>query len=274
LGEPAANQPTNQPTSQRASRCFRETPATMNTALKTRLAFLASAIALLCAPALRAQTQSFLVDINTSTLNTQDSANAPFYLDFQLNYGNSANASSTVTLSSFTLTGGSAVGSPLTFGSATGSLNSLVTLTASSTAGQNGSNELYQQFGSGVTDIKFTATVFEPGPNIGTPSEFVTGVFDSALGAAGPLNTTAPDGQNLLTLNLDASNTFANVNTYTSLSSADGTTVTGVTASATIPEPTTTAAMLGGVVVVFALGARRFGQQRKFQGQSSLALEG
>ncbi len=59
----------------------------MNIALKNRLTSLASAIVLLCAPALRAQTQSFLVDINTTGLNTQDSANAPFYLDFQLNYG-------------------------------------------------------------------------------------------------------------------------------------------------------------------------------------------
>ncbi len=245
----------------------------MKIALPNRLMLLAAAIALTAIPTLQAQSLSFLVDLNTASLNTQDSANAPFYLDFQLNYGNSANAASTVTLSNFTLTGGSALGSPVVSGSASGSLTSTVTLSANST---HPFNELYQQFSPNVTDITFQATVLEPGPNVGAPTGFVTGVFDSSLGAGSPaqLYTTAPDAENLLTLNLNASNTVANVNTYTSLFSADGsTTVTGVTATVAVPEPATTAALFGCAVVLTAFCVRRYGKQRNPQGRSVLALQ-
>jgi len=230
----------------------------MTTMLKNTLALFASAIALLGAPALRAQVLTFNVDLNTATLSA-DSANAPFDLDFQLNYGNSALASNTVTLSAFTFTGGSALGSAVTSGSATGSLASSVALTANST---HPFSELFQQFSSGTTDIKFTATVNEPGPNVGVPTQFSAAILDQSLGFPAQLFTTAPDTASLVTLDLSASNTIANVGAYTSTSSADGNTaVPGVMASITaIPEPSTTAAIFGGVVMMFAFVTRRFGR--------------
>ncbi|MGA3008164.1 MAG: PEP-CTERM sorting domain-containing protein [Opitutaceae bacterium] len=225
----------------------------MNTALKNSFPLLALVIALLGTPALRSQTLTFTVDLNTAALSA-DSANAPFYLDFTMDYGNSALASNTATLSSFVLTGGTAVGSATTSGSATGSLGTTVALTANSTHPES---EFYQQFSSGVTNITFNATVTETGPDVGTPTEFTASILDSSLGFPAQLFTTAPDTGSLVTLDLNASNTQADVGAFSSLSSADGlTAVTGVTASL-IPEPSTTAAMFGGAAAIAALYLRR-----------------
>jgi hypothetical protein len=230
----------------------------MTTSLRSRFALLASAIALLSVPALRAQTLTFNVDINTAGLSA-DLANAPFDLDFQLNYGNSSVATDTATLSNFVFTGGTAVGSATTSGTAAGNLGSSVSLTASAA---HPDNEFYQQFSSGVTDIAFTARITEPGPDVGTPTEFTAAILDNSLGYLAQINTTAPDTASLVTLNLSSSNTLSDVNTYASVSSADGqTAITGVTATA-IPEPSTTAAILGCLGVIFAVGARRFGGLR------------
>jgi hypothetical protein len=246
----------------RESRFLCETRTIMNTVLKNSLILLALAIALLGVPALRAQSLTFYIDLNTASLSAQDSANAPFYIDFSMLYGNSALASNTATLSAFSLTGGTALGSPVTNGSgATGSLASTVSLTASST---HTFSDLYQQFSSSVTDINFKTTVTETGPDVGTPTEFSVSIFDSSLGLSSPAQifTTAPDTESLVTLDLSTSNTISNVNTYTSISSADGNTpLTGVTASV-IPEPATTAAIFGCIGLMFAFFARRFSRLR------------
>jgi hypothetical protein len=237
----------------RSNRAYFAKNTLMNTAFRNGLTLLAATITLLGAPALRAQTLSFNVDINTATLDAQDGANAPFYIDFVMDYGNSSLASNTTTLSNFVLTGGTA-GTATTSGGASGSIASTVSLTASSA---HPASELYQEFSSGVTNISFTALVTETGPDpgAGKPTEFAATIFDSSVGAPAPIYTTAPDTASLLILNLSSSNTVSSVGAYTSVSSADGNTpVTGVTASITaIPEPSTTAAM-------FALCARRFGR--------------
>ncbi len=228
----------------------------MNTAIKNNLMLIVGAIALLGAPSLKAQTLTFNVDINTAGLSAE-SADAPFYLDFDFNYGNSALASNTATLTNFSLTGGSAVGSAVTSGSASGSLASTVSLTESAA---HPFNELYQQFSAGTTDIQFKATITETGPDVGVPSTFAVSVMDNSLGGPAQLFTTAPDTQSLVFLNLSSSNTIANVGAYSGVSSADGAiTISGVTALVAIPEPSTTAAILGGACLLLALGARRFG---------------
>lgn len=228
----------------------------MNTAL-IRFAVVA-AFALLGSPAMRAQTLNFLVDINTATLAAQDGANAPFYLDFDFNYGNSSLAGNTATLYDFALTGGGAVGSAVTNGSATGSIGSTVTLTASAA---DPLNELYQQFSAGTTDIQFRASITERGPDIGVPSEFSVSILDDSLGVPAQLFTTAPDTASLVTLDLNSANTIGNVDAYTSVSSADGNTaVTGVAASIRpVPEASATAALLGGALASLAICARRLG---------------
>jgi len=230
----------------------------MNTALKNNLTLLASAIALLIAPALRAQLISFNVDLDTAGLSA-DSLNAPFYLDFQLDYGNVALATTTATLSDFQFTGGGAVGSTVTAGSASGSIAGTVTLTASAA---HPSNELYQQFASGVSNIQFTATITEPGPDVGIPTEFTVAILDDSLGFPAQLFTTAPDTESLVTLDLSSSNTLANVNTYAGVSSADGATpLTGVGLMPSAPEPFTTA-WCGAAAALLACCTRRFGQRQ------------
>jgi hypothetical protein len=228
----------------------------MNTAVKNNLALLASVVALFGAPALRAQSLVFNVNLNTASLGAQDGANAPFYLDFQETYGNTPEPANTVTHSNFQFTGGSAVGSATTTGTASGSLTSGVSLTASASTPFS---ELFQQFSAGTTDIRFTATVAEAGPVIGVPTEFTTAILDNSLGSPAPLYTTASDTESLVTLNLSPSNTLANVGFFSSTNSADGlTTVTGVSATA-IPEPSTTAAVAGCLALLFAFHSRRLG---------------
>ncbi len=230
----------------------------MNTAIRNCFTLGAAAIALVGGPSLRAQTLTFDVDINTSALAAQDGANAPFDLDFQLNYGNSSLASNTATISNFVLTGGSAVGSAVTTGAATGNIGSTVSLTASSA---HFTNELYQQFAPGVTNIQFTASITEKGPDVGIPTAFTVAILDNSLTFPAQLFTNAPDTASLVLLSLNSANTLSNVGAYSSTSSADGNTaVTGVTASITpIPEPSTTAALFGGIALMFVVSARRLG---------------
>jgi hypothetical protein len=227
--------------------------------LKSPFALLASALALLGAPALRAQVLTFTVDINTAGLSA-DAANAPFDLDFQSIYGNSSDATSTVTLSNFVFTGGSATGSAVTSATgASGSLASSVTLTSSSS---KTFSELYQQFTPGTTNIQFTATVTEPSPNIGSPTEFTAAVLDNSTGGPAELYTTAPDTESLLVLDLSASNTVANVQTYSAYASADGNTSLSNVSATVIPEPSTYAALLGGAAALYALMSRRSSRNR------------
>jgi hypothetical protein len=226
----------------------------MNTALKHSLALLATAIALLNAPALPAQTLDFDVNLNTATLNAQDGANSPFYLDFQLNYGDATQPASSVTLSDFHFTGGSALGTPTVNGSATGSLSSTVTLTANSSSTLN---ELFQQFSASTTDITFMALVSGEGTG-GTPTEFSSAILDNSLGFPAQLFTTAPDTESLVTLDLSTGTNLSSVGTFTSVSSADSNTpVAGVAA---IPEPGVTVAVFGCAALLLACYARRSGK--------------
>jgi hypothetical protein len=248
----------------------------MKTVLPHRLTILAAAVALLGVPALRSQTLDFNVNINTAGMSV-DSANAPFYLDFGLNYGSSASATSTAVLSNFAFTGGGAVGSAVPVsGSATGNFTSTVTLTADSASP---TNELYQEFGTGVTNISFNAAITEPdtAANEATSTYFTAAILDSEYGTPGSpstglsaatnaLLTSANDVADLVTLTLASSNTVANVATWTALySSAGDVPITGVTATAAsaVPEPATSAVWLGGAVVLFAFGVRRFRAGRK-----------
>jgi hypothetical protein len=85
------------------------------------------------------------------------------------------------------------------------------------------------------------------------------GILDSSLGTPAELYTTAPDTESLVTLDLSSSNTFADVNSYSATSSADGITpVSGVFAS--VPDSASTAILLSGAVLAMALASRRFGR--------------
>jgi hypothetical protein len=229
----------------------------MNKATKNKLALFASAIALITVPARAAQTLVFDVNIDTAGLGAE-LADAPFYLDFQLLYGNSSLAANTATLSNFDFSGGIAAGSPVLIGSAAGSLSSTVALTASST---HTDSEFYQAFQPTVTDISFLATVTETGPDIGTPSEFSASILDSSLGFPAQIYTTAPDTESLVEVNLNSSNTVGDVRTYAGVSSADGNTpLAGVVAN--VPDQGATAALVASALLALACFGRRFGVSR------------
>jgi len=226
----------------------------MNIPLKNKLTLLALAMALLNTPAVQAQVLNFGVTLNTAGMSA-DSANAPFFLDFQLNSGSALNPADTVTLSGFTFTGGSVIGTPTTTGTATGNLTSQVVL-AASTSSQF--NELYQQFGSGTTAIHFTASVNEPDLG-GTPTSFTTAIMDNSLGFPAQIFTTAPDTASMVVLNLGPTNTLGSIGRFAGVSSADGiTSLSGVSSSITVPEPSTTAAIAGSVVAMATLYFRRY----------------
>jgi hypothetical protein len=229
----------------------------MNTTTKTKLALFASAIALITVPARANQTLFFDVNIDTAGLSSELS-DAPFYLDFQLLYGNSSLAANTATLSSFDFSGGTVTGSPVLVGSAIGDLSSTVTLTANST---HTDSEFYQAFQPTVTDISFLATVTEAGPDIGTPTEFTASILDSSLGFPAQIFTTAPDTESLLVLDLNSSNTFRDVQAYSGVSSADGNTpLVGV--AATVPDRGATAVLFACAAFALACFGRHFGVPR------------
>jgi hypothetical protein len=227
----------------------------MNKTTTYKLALLASAIALITVPARATPKLVFDVYINTAGLSSE-LPDAPFFLDFQLLYGNSSLASNTATLSNFDFSGGTPTGSPVLIGSATGNLSSTVTLAASSSTTDS---EFYQPFQTGVSAISFQATVTEAGPDIGTPTEFTASILDSSLGFPAQLFTTAPDTESLVVLDLSSANTLGDVQTFKAVSSADGNTpLVGVG----VPDGGATAALVGCAALALACFGRRLGLQR------------
>jgi hypothetical protein len=213
----------------------------MKTSFKFSLSGFLLALALLCAPALKAQVFSFNVDLNTAALSGDTTP--PFFLDLQLNTGDGT-LPSTVTFGNFQFTGGSATGSPVLTGSASGSLSSSVSLNDAT----NALNEFYQGFTAGTTDIKFTATVSQNFTGV-SPAGIAVSILDNAFGSPAQIYTTSPDSLSLVTLSLSASNTLSDVQAFSSaLPSPEGITAT-ITA---IPEPCYTVALLGGMVSAFA----------------------
>lgn len=117
----------------------------------------------------------FQVQLNTSALVSNPAG--PFSLDFQLNDGSGlGDGNNWAKLSNFQFGGGSAWGSATTFGGATGSLSSTVTLNDS-----NGLfNELYQSFTPGSW-LSFTVSLSnwaDAGP---TPDKFSFAILDGAV---------------------------------------------------------------------------------------------
>lgn len=218
----------------------------MNAPIKSNIAKLALALALLCSPLLKAANFNFHIDLDTAALNS--APNAPFFLDFQLNEG-SGSLTNSATLSNFTFDGGSAAGSPSIFGNATGSLGGTVSLFDSPASPFN---EFFQGFTAGTTGIHFDASISQNSPGA-TPDGFAVAILDSEPGFP-QIATNAPDGVSLVSLGIKAANSLADVGVYGSTLPA------GVTATV-IPEPSDVAAFLG-IAVSLLAGFHRFGKRR------------
>lgn len=200
--------------------------------LVKKLNMLAAAGLMLCATSGFAQL--YQVDINTSTLGSG------YSIDLQFNDGGVL-GNNTATLSNFTFGGGSAAGSPATFGGAAGSLQSnSVTFNNSSSF-----QELYEGFTAGST-LSFKVNLSNNSDGA-TPDAFVVALLDNTLANI----PTTGFGSQLLQIDLTGSSlapqSFAGTGAFS-----------GVTVNvAPIPEPETYAMMIAG------LGLLGFAARRK-----------
>ena len=203
---------------------------------------LASACLLLSSHASHAAI-TFHVDLNTAALTGNWAG--PFYLDFQLNDGSGTFAGvNTLSITNFTLTGGTPTGSAILAGGATGALTSSVTLTD----GANAINELYQGFTDGTTKIGFDVnltTVSDPS----APDEFTVAILDNTTGQ---ILTNDPLQLSLVAAAIGSSLTIGGVQTYSSLAPT-----AGVTATVTpVPEPGVGVCLLGELGMLAGLRRR------------------
>jgi hypothetical protein len=205
-------------------------------------------LALALAPALKANLD-FHVDIDTSSLVS--APNSPFYLDLQLNEGSGSLANS-VQLTNIWFDNGNATGSPMSWGQAGGTLGTSIWLQDDPASPFN---EILQGFSDGTTAIHFEVSVSQNAAGV-TPDEFAVAILDSETGFP-QIGTNAPDGVSLVTLNIDANNTLADVSAFSSTEPA------GVIASVGTPVPE--ASTMGFAFGAFALGlvgVRRWSRRR------------
>jgi hypothetical protein len=185
---------------------------------------------------------TYSVTLNLSSLNL--ASGGPFSLDFQLNTG-SGNVTNSVTLSNFVFTGGTATGTPVTFGSESGTLATDLILT---NAGSG--SEFTEALSSGITQISFSVSQ-TPNSEVvtsGTPvnDEFVVDIQDSNFSN---VPTTDPSGANTLVesaLNETATGTSiaGHVNEFS-------------LAVVATPEPSSYAMLIGGLVTLGVMLRRR-----------------
>ncbi len=202
----------------------------------------------------------YIVTIQTSPLaNPALSGNGPFSLDLQLNYG-SGPFGNNATVNNFSFGGGSATGAPTLSGSASGNLNSAVTL---SDNGVNGFNEFFQSFTPGST-LSFEVAL-SGNPTTTTPDNFAVAILDNT---GGQIVTTDPnDGLSLATFEIGS---FGAITThaYSGIDNTDPNNLvdlgdySGVTVSIVpVPEPSTIAA---GLLALALVGAKILPMRRDF----------
>ena len=186
--------------------------------------------------AVKSHAAEYAVTIQTSPLATSAlSANGPFSLDIQLNYGGSGFGNS-ATINNFVFGGGSASGSPILSGIAAGSLSSTVTLTGNSTSQFNDFN---QTFNPG-TALSFDVNLSD-NPTGVTPDGLAIAILDNT---GGQIVTTDPDeGLSLATFEIGSFGRITTA-TYAGIDNTDPSNLvnlgdyTGVTVSVTsVPEP-------------------------------------
>ncbi len=211
---------------------------------------LAGLVAFQAAPAARAATLNYHVDVNTASLVGNSAG--PFSLDLQLGRGDGL--ANTVTLGSFVFTGGTPTGTGTATGGASGGLGGSVTL-----ADTGNINEFYQTFSANVTAVGFDVST-TLNPSAGTPDLFTVSILDNQLF---PIPTTSPgagttaETDYLVGMPIDDRTTFSSVRTFTS--NVSGSPTMGVTVSA-VPEPSSAAwlgAALAGLGAWTALRRRR-----------------
>ena len=204
--------------------------------IKNILTKSAAVIAGLILSSAASQAASFHVDIDTAALNSL-SASAPVSLDFQFNDGGTL-GNNTATISNFTFGSGAATDSAFTLGGALGDIGSTVTFDNSSSF-----QELFQTFNVGTTiGFDVALTEFSDGE---TPDSFSVAILDNNL-------------VNITTNGIGDSLFQANITPGLAITAANFSSGTGDFAGVTaIPEPATSAAMIGGIALMAVALSRR-----------------
>jgi len=213
---------------------------------KATTAALSASFLLVLAAASPAANLVYYVSLDVSSLVSKP--DGQFSLDFQLVPG-SDNVSNTVTISNFTVVGGSLLGTPsYSAGGASGSMLTSVTLTNSDPA----DNEYAALFSTGVTKIQFMVTETSNSETVGSgtpiPEQFNAAILDNQLGN---ILTTDPSGGNtLISSAIVAGQTLSSVQTYSSTGTDGGVNVT--TSLNVIPEPGSASLLLVGACAMMA----------------------
>ena len=229
--------------------------------MKTRLfrtstkVALSASFLLALASASNAANLVYFVTLDVASLVSNP--NAPFALDLQLVPG-SNNVTNSVTLSNFVVTGGTLTGTPdFSFGGATGSSASSITLTNSNSS----DNEYAELFSSGVTRIQFKVTETSNSETVGSgtpiPEQFNVAVYDSTQSN---IPTTDPSGGNALVSSaIVAGQTLSSVQTFTSMSPDAG--VSATVSLSAVPEPASAGLLLVGACAMIARRKRPVPQE-------------
>jgi len=219
--------------------------------LKT--AVLAWAFSALCHTAIA--DEIYNVTLDTAPLVSHPAG--PFYVEFAFTDGSGyGDGNNTVTASAFNFGGGSALGSPVVFGGASGSLETGVTITDTSFL-----SLFYEQFAPGL-QLSFTLGLTSNNDADGIPDGLTFFVLDNS---GVPLPTLAPGGGDyFFTAALGSSGAVFNVygSDPSQAPSAGGNPVSisapTVTAVSSVPEPGTIY-LLG---VLLAMVVLRYGSVR------------
>ena len=222
--------------------------------MKTTISLFAGACALLCACSVQANL--YQVTVNTQPL--EGNANAPFYVDFQMNYGSGSGNSAT--LNDFNFAGGSPVGTAFSYsgagqgaigayGTAAGDLSAGVTLSDNASSQFNG---FYQQFTPGST-LTFNVNLSANGTGQ-TPDDLIFSIDDYTTYQ---IYTTAPDQVSLayFQINPYLHNPAISVNTYIFAPGDTGDNISGVTVSV-VPEPAAYGVFAAAGLLVVCLGTQ------------------
>ena len=177
----------------------------------------------------------------------------PFYVELAFTDGSGiGDANNTVTLSEFAFGGGSALGSPLVFGGASGSLETSVTITDSSFL-----SLFAEQFAPGL-QLSFTLDLTSNDDAGGTPDRLTFYILDS-FGI--PLPTLAPAGDYFLGVDLGSAGPAFDVwgsDPSRAPSVGDPVSIPAPTVipESSVPEPSTIYLLGGALAMMVVLGRR------------------
>ena len=199
-----------------------------------------------------------IYDVTLNTTPLVGHPAGPFYVELAVTDGSGVgDGNNTVSLSSFFLGGGSALGSPFTFGGVSGSLENGVTITDTSFL-----NVFSEQFTPGL-QLSFSVDMTSNDDLGGIPDGLTLYILDSS---GVPLPTLAPFGDYFLGADISSSGpNFSLYGSDPSRAPSDGNPVTiaapTITPMSTVPEPSSISlvcAPLVGIVLIRSYGFIRF----------------